>query len=163
MIGNTFHQLFLLGANELATMPIDYGPEQQAAGFTEQEWDLLTTDTCWTPNERMKIPSILSSAISITLRVGGLPPTALPGAFLASVICKLVKPCNRLLAASVAPESFDVMSAAGIHGESQIVNTTHQQMLALVVYFSSADFTALSRFKIEEMIEDAVLAAQAEV
>lgn len=159
MLGNTFHQLFLLGANELAAGN-EYAAEQQAAGFTEEDWNLLTSDTCWTQNQRMKIPSVLSSAISITLRIAGLPPTALPGAFLAAVICKLVQPCNRLLAASVAPESFDVMSAAGIHGESQIINTTHQQMLALVVYFSSADFAALSRFKVEEMIEDAVMAAQ---
>ena len=90
MIGNTFHQLFLLGANQLAVAPMVYGPEQQAAGFTIEEWDILTAQQCWTKAEQMKVSSILSSAVSITLRTAGLPPAPLPGAYVAAVICKLV-------------------------------------------------------------------------
>ncbi len=160
MIGNTFQQLFLLGANELATMDIDYGPQQQAAGFTMEEWDLLTTDTCWTKAEQMKLPSMLSNMVSITLRTAGLPAVPLPGAFIAACICKIIAPCNRLVAASSAPESFDVMSAAGIARESVQVITTREQMLALVVYFTSADFDSLAGFPLQVEIENAVLAAQ---
>lgn len=160
MIGNTYHQLFLLGANELAVAGIEYGPEQQAAGFTEDEWNLLTSVDCWTKAEQMKIGSIISNAISITLRTAGLPPVPLPGAYCAAVICKLCAPCNRLVAAASAPESFDVMSAIGVAAESVNVITTKEQMLALVVYFSSAEFGALGSFRLNEEIEQEVLEAQ---
>lgn len=162
MIGNTFQQLFLIGANELATAPMEYGPEQQAAGFTMEEWDTLTSTDCWTKAEQMKLPSILASAVSITLRTAGLPPVPLPGAYVAAVICKLCAPCNRLIAAASAPESFDVMSAIGLTGESKEVITTKVQMYALVTYFSSAEFGALESFRLDEFTEEIVVSAQAD-
>lgn len=160
MIGNTFQQLFLTGANELATAGIDYGPDQQAAGFTLDEWTLLTQPECWTRAEQMKLESIISNAISITLRIAGLPAVPLPGAYCAAVICKLIAPCNRLLAAAACPESFDAMSASGIAQESVKVITTKEQMYALVIYFSSADFTALQGFRIDDEVAAAVIAEQ---
>lgn len=160
MIGNTFQQLFLTGANELATSSIEYGPEQQAAGFTQDEWDLLTTRTCWTKSEQQRMPNIINSAVSITLRTAGLPSVPLPGAYVAAVICKLIAPCNRLLAAASSPESYDVMSASGIQGTSTKVITTKEQMYALVVVFSSAEFGALSSWRMNEEIAQAVLDAQ---
>lgn len=163
MIGNTYQQLFLVGANELATAPKAYGPEQQAAGFTQEEWELLTAEECWTKAEQMKISSILSSAVSITLRTAGLPPVPLPGAYVAACICKLVAPCNRLIAAASAPESFDAMSAVGIVGESLKVITSKEQMYALVVYFSSAEFGALEGFKVDEFTEETVVEAQGNI
>lgn len=158
MIGNTFQQLFLLGANELAIAGIEYGPDQQAAGFTQEEWLLLTSPECWTKSEQMKMPSIISNAISITLRTAGLPAVPLPGAYVAAVICKLVSPCNRLVAAASAPESFDAMSAVGLVAESMKVITTQEQMYALVIYFSSAQFGALENFAIDEVVAAAVIA-----
>lgn len=162
MIGNTYQQLFLLGANELATAGLEYGPEQQAAGFTAEEWNLLTDTTCWTKTQQMKIASILASAVSITLRTAGLPPAPLPGAYVAAVICKLVAPCNRLIAAASAPESFDALSAVGITEDVQKIITTKEQMYALVIYFSSAEFGALSSFKLNEELEAQVIQAQQE-
>lgn len=162
-IGNSYQQLFLLGANQLAVAPIDYGPDQQAAGFTQEEWLLLTTEECWTKSEQMKIPSIVANCVSITLRTAGLPPVPLPGAYVAAVICKLIAPCNRLVAAASSPESFDVMSAAGITGEPVQVITTKEQMYALVVYFSSAEFGALESFPLDEMTEESVIASELEV
>lgn len=160
MIGNTFQQLFLLGANELAAGNMEFGETQQAAGFTVDEWTLLTSDLCWTKSEQMKIQSIIANCVSITLRIAGLPPTPLPGAYVAAVICKYVAVCNRLLAAASAPESFDAMSAAGITSESVKVITSREQMYALVIYFSSAEFGALQSFKLDEMTEESVLDAQ---
>lgn len=161
-IGNTFQQLFLIGANQLAVSGQVYGVEQQAAGFSQEEWDTLTSPDCWTKTEQMKIGNIVANAISITLRTAGLPPVPLPGAYVAAVICKLVAPCNRLLAAASAPESFDAMSALGLTGESLNVITTKQQMYALVMYFSSAEFGALESFPIDDIIAAQVLAEQAE-
>lgn len=159
---NSYQQLFLLGANELASFPAEYGAYQQAAGFTKVEWDLLTSKMCWTKAEQMKIDKMIASAVSITLRVAGLPPVPMPGAYVAAVICKLCAPCNRLVAAASAPESFDVMSASGIAEASVINITTKQQMYALVVYFSSAVFGALEGFRLDEMVEESVIEAQAE-
>jgi len=161
---NTFQNLFLLGANVLASVARSpYGPVQQAAGFTAEEWSLLTADACWTKTEQMKIPSIIASAVSITLRTAGLPPVPLPGAFVAATICKLVAPCNRLVAAASAPESFDVMSAVGIKGDSMKIMTSKEQMYALVVYFSSAQYGALESFSVDEAVEASVLLEQADV
>lgn len=162
MIGNTFQQLFLIGANELATAPIEYGEIQAAAGWTQDDWELLTTKNCWNKTEQQKLPSLLSNTVSITLKTAGLPAISLPGCYIAAVICKLVSPCNRLLAALSAPESFDSMSASGIVDSSEIIVTTKQQMMALVVYFSSADFAALSSWRMNEDIAQAVLANQLE-
>lgn len=160
MIGNTFQQLFLLGANELSVAGIAYGPVQQAAGFTEDEWLLLTQDTCWTKAQQMKMPSLIANCVSITLRTAGLPPAPLPGAYVAAVICKLIAPCNRLVAAASSPESFDVMSASGIAGEPMEVITTKSQMYALVTYFSSAEFGALEGFGIDEAVEEMAIENQ---
>lgn len=161
MIGNTFHQLFLLGANKLASMDMTYGVDQQEAGFTQEEWTLITQNSCWSRTQQMQMPSILSAAVSITLRVAGLPPAPLPGAFVAAMICKLCAPCNRLVAAASAPESFDVLSAVGLTGESQKIITSREQMYALVVYFSSAEFGALESFRIDDIIAASVIAAEA--
>lgn len=160
MIGNTYQQLFLMGANQLAAMPVEYGEEQQAAGFTSEEWKTLTTDRCWTSEQRRQLPTMLSAAVSITLRTAGLPPAPLPGAYVAAVICKLIAPCNRIVAASEAPQSFDVMAAAGISSESVVKDTTREQMFALVTYFSSAEYAALESFPIDKIIEAHVLEEQ---
>ena len=159
---NTYQSLFLLGANQLASLDDVYGPEQQAAGFTNEEWNLLTDSKCWTKEQQLKMPSILSAAVSITLRTAGLPPAPLPGAFVAAVICKLVKPCNRLVAAASAPESFDALSAVGLTHETQVKTTTREQMYALVTYFSSAEFAALEQFSVDALIQQQVISEQAE-
>lgn len=161
MVGNSYQQLFLLGANQLAShLGEEYGPTQQAAGFTAEEWGLLTQAECWNDVERRQVPSALQSAVSITLRVAGLPPTPLPGAYVAAVICKLCAPCNRLVAAACAPESYDILSAVGITTPSTQVITTKEQMYALVTYFSSAEFGGLAAFRLDREIEEAVLAEQ---
>lgn len=160
MIGNSFQQLFLLGANQLVAAGTDYNEEHQAAGFTSEEWEVLNTKACWTKTEQQKIPSIIASAVSITLRIAGLPPVPLPGAFVAATICKYVAPCNRLVAAASAPESFDAMSASGIVGEPLEIITTKNQMYALVVYFSSAEYGALENVAMGSAVDELVLQQQ---
>lgn len=159
-IANTFQSLFLLGANLLVSISKEYGPEQQAAGFTQEDWDTLTQEECWTKAQQMKLPSIISSAVSITLRIAGLPAIPLPGAFVAATICKYVAPCNRLVAAASAPESYDALSSSGINQEPLEIITTKQQMYSLVIYFSSAEFGALENAKIDAAVEQAVLEQQ---
>lgn len=160
MIGNTFQQLFLLGANQLVASGTAYGPDQQAAGFTQEEWELLTQPECWTKAQQMKVPSVLAAAVSITLRVAGLPAIPLPGAFVAATICKMCAPCNRIVAAASSPESFDVMSASGITGDPVEIITTKRQMYSLVTYFSSAEYGALENVVLEAAAEQVILDQQ---
>lgn len=153
-----FNDLYMLGANELAAYSPVYGPEQIAAGFKQEDWNLLVQESCWTKEEQQKIPAILSNACSITLRVAGLAPVPLPAAYVAATICKLCQACNRLVAASSAPRAFDSRSALGFDGESIERPVTPAQMMALVEYFSSAEFAALAAFPVSEVISAAVQA-----
>lgn len=150
MTGNSFHQLFLLGANQLAaSIPEGYGPTQVEAGFTEEEWNLLQSPTMWSKAEQMKVASVIQNACSICCRVAGLPAIPLPGAFVAATICKLIPAHNRILAAVNAPENFDVRSAAGLDSAAVQELTPTWQMIALVTYFSSAEFGALESFALD--------------
>lgn len=161
MVAKSFANLFLNGADKLAACPKCYGPIQQAAGFTEDEWNRLTSTECWTQAEQRKIKSDLSSAVSISMAIAGLPATPLPGAYVAAVICKLVAPCNRLLAAASAPESFDCVSALGLRATSEVVTTTREQMYALVTLFSAEDYSSLENAKVDGDLKKSVVEAQA--
>lgn len=158
----TFPSMFLLGAAKLIAAGKEYGPVQQEAGFGQAEWELLTADRCWSRSERQKIGQLLSNAVSINLNVAGLPPTPLPGAYVAATICKLVHPCNRLVAAMNAPESFDAMSASGLNGEPVEVITTQKQMLSLVLEFSADEWKAIERFPVDKVLAALVEAEQME-
>lgn len=161
MLGYGYDEMFLIGCDEMACTPREYSPVHQAAGFTQEEWNLLVSADAWTSAERAKVPSLLNSAVSICLRVAGLPPAPLPGAYVAAVIAKLVSPCNRLVAAFNAPESFDLMAAAGITSTSVVQPTKREQMIALVGVFSSGDFASLRNFKVDREIERVNLENQA--
>lgn len=153
-----FNDLYMLGANELAAYTKEYGPEQIAAGFKMEDWNLLVQPECWTKEEQQKIAAILANACSITLRVAGLAPVPLPAAYVGATICKLCAPCNRLVAAQSAPRAFDSRSALGFDGESIERPVGPAQMMALVEYFSSADFAALAAFPVSEVVAAAVAA-----
>lgn len=160
MIALTYSQLFLRGANELASAPREYGPMQQQAGFNSEEWNLLVQDECWSRAQQRKMASIVSNAVSITLNIAGLPAVPLTGAYVASIICKLVAPCNRIVAASCAPESFDAMSATGIVCQSEVKPTTREQMVALVCYFTAMGTEALGHFPVDGITENQVIEEQ---
>lgn len=155
-----FNDLYMLGANELAAYSSEYGPQQIAAGFKMEDWNILVQEECWTKTEQQKIPAILANACSITLTVAGLAPVPLPAPYVAATICKLCAECNRLVAAQSAPRAFDSRSALGFDGVSEERPCTPAQMMALVEYFSSGEFAALAAFPVSDVIAAAV-AAQA--
>lgn len=148
-MSHTFTEQFNAGAYQMADYSATYGTLQQSAGFSQEDWDLLTDPECWSLSQQRKVHSVLAEAVSISMRVAGLQPTNLPGAYVAAVICRLVAPCNRLVAASRAPRSFDAMTASGIAGPSEVVETTPEQMMGLVCLFSE-DFSGLDRFEPED-------------
>ena len=68
MIGNTYHQLFLLGASQLACMPEEYAEVHQAAGFTKEEWDLLRCPTPWTRMQTQRVAVQLNRLYLLHIR-----------------------------------------------------------------------------------------------
>lgn len=160
MIAKTYCELFATGCNELASTPKVYGSLHKNAGFNQDEWELLTQEECWTRNDARKMAAIISNAVSITLNIASLPAVALPGAYVAMVIRKLVAPCNRIIAAHNAPESYDAQSAVGIISQSEVVTTTKEQMIALVLLFTGFDID-LGHFPVDGITEENLIAEQA--
>lgn len=157
----SYQDLFAVGANRLAAMKtLEYGPDQQAAGFTREEWELLTDATCWTQAQYRQVASALANAVSMTLNIAGLAPTPLPGIFVAAVIVQLVAPCNVLLASRAAPASFDAISAVGIHQAVELVMTPQHQMDGLVTMFMAGDYSSLQGVRVDELVEKAALESQ---
>ena len=156
----SFQDLFMVGANQLAAMGIEWGPDQQAAGFSETEWLLLTDTRCWSRSDQQKIPSALRKAVSLTLNIAGLTPTPLPAQFVAAVICKLCAPCNCLVASRCAPESFDAMAASGIYAETEVIASTVQQMDSLICAFQSGDYSSIQSARVDEIAENAAVDGQ---
>lgn len=139
----SFQELFNIGAARLATLGKVYDVPHQAAGFTIEEWDLLTDDSYWTQEQQRQVGGVLGNAVSISLRLAGLAPTPLAGPYVAAVICSLVALPNRLVAALSAPATFNAVSALGVNTESEILPTTPEQMQALVMLFSGAGLQSI--------------------
>lgn len=156
----TYQDLFMVGANAIAAMGLEYGVDQKAAGFSESEWDLLTDKTCWSRSQQKQVASALRMAVSLTLRVAGLAPTPLPGVFVAAVICQLIAPCNRLVAGQAAPESYDAISASGVYSDVEVLNTRQEQMTSLIMMFSSEDYSSVQSARVDEMAENAAIDEQ---
>lgn len=157
---HSYQDLFMVGANHIASMGPNYGSDQQAAGFSEPEWDLLTDVTMWSRAQQKQVASAVRMAVSLTLRVAGLAPTPLPGVYVAAVICQLVAPCNRLVAAQAAPESYDAIAASGLFADTEVLPTTQQAMTSLIMMFSSGDYSSVQSARVDEIAENAAVDEQ---
>lgn len=160
MIAKTYGQLFVAGCNELASAPKEYGSIHKNAGFNQDEWELLTQPECWSRQNYRQMASIIGNAVSLTLNIASLPAVALPAQYVAMVIVKLVAPCNRICAGHCAPESYDAMSAVGIVSQSEVVTTTREQMVALILYFSGVE-NDLSHWPVDGIMEAELIEEQA--
>jgi hypothetical protein len=129
------HAAFRAGAEHLARGQ-KYGEVHREHGLLEPDWQLLTQDEHWTPQEARRIRSILASVIEVTLTIAGMPATPLPGQYAAAVIAIVVKPANRMVAAVKVPETFDAVSASGLHDVVEVKPMPKEQMMALVVAYS---------------------------
>lgn len=149
-------RMMCIGAMEIAAYGKEHTPAHAAVGFSAEEWDLLTTPTPWTPEQRRQVRSVLAEAVSVTLTLAGLPSEPLPGQYVAAVIAQLVAPANRLVAAYRAPECFDAISASGLIAATEVRPMGPEQMVSLVVAYSSGVFTDVST-RWPRAIEDEVL------
>lgn len=132
-------KMFQVGAMALADMGRTHTAAHAAAGFSVEEWEVLTSAEVWSAEQRRRVRSILGEAVSVSLAMAGLPSEPLPGQYVAAVICAVVHPSNRLVAALRAPETYDAVSASGLMGETKIVPMTPEQMVSLVVAYSAGE------------------------
>ena len=129
---------FSIGARQLAR---GYTADRAAYGIREEDWELLTRDELWTPDDLRRIKSILTELVQISLTVAGLPATRLPGQFAAALIVEVVHPCNVVSACWRAPESYDAVNASGITKEVDITAMQPEQILAIALAFLGGDRT----------------------
>lgn len=116
----------------------------RVTGLSYESWKLLTIARFWNPEERRQVKNALQEACGVALEAAGIPAGPQPGHFVACVIARLVHPSNWLVAASVAPQSYDVAAAIGSgDSEAVAVKTSRKQMEALVMAFGSGVYVEM--------------------
>ena len=138
MIINSQLDAFQLGARHLAQ---DIGRSRSRFGFMESDWELLTRDDRWSPEETMRVSGLLVQLIQSSLTISGLPATRLPGQYVAALIVEVVHSCNVIAACWSAPASFDAARASGLTGEYEIIAMEPEQMFSLAMAFLGGDMT----------------------
>jgi hypothetical protein len=133
---NELHKSFRLGAETLTRGGIKYTELHRSHGITAADWDLLTQDEPWTPEQVRQVRSILASIIEVCMTIAGLPPVPLPGQYAAACIAIIVSPSNRFLAAQKVPETFDAVAASGLEGAVDIKPVRQETMFSLVLAYS---------------------------
>jgi len=129
------HAAFRAGAVILARGD-GYGELHRGYGLMQDDFNLLVQEEHWTPDDARRIRSILASVIEVSLTIAGMPAVPLPGQYAAAVIAILVSPANRIVACMKVPETFDAVSASGLHEDFVIRPMRPEQMIALVVAYS---------------------------
>lgn len=129
------HMCFRRGAEELARGQA-YGSVHRSHGLLEADWDLLTQDEPWTPEQARRCRSVIASVCEVSLTIAGMPPVPLPGHYVAAVIAICVGPANRLVACHKVPETFDAVAATGIHSQFEVRPMRPEQMMSLVLAYS---------------------------
>lgn len=130
------HTAFRSGAQQLARDGLKYSEIHRAHGISQTDWELLTQDEFWTPEQYRGIRSLLANVVEVSMTVAGLPSVPLPGQYVAAVIAICVSPCNRIMAAQKAPDTFDAVGAAGITETFVVRPMPREQMLSLVMLYS---------------------------
>ena len=127
---------FQHGAKMLARAEKEFTDLHKGHGIEEHQWKLITQEEYWTREQAQQIRSILASVVEVSMTIAGMPAIPLPGQYVAAVISEVVAPCNRMLACTKAPDTFDAVSASGILATHEIKPMSVQQMMALVLAYS---------------------------
>jgi hypothetical protein len=133
---NDLHKSFRMGAQQLVHGSMAYTELHRGHGIMQTDWELLTQEEPWTPEEARQIRSILASTVEICMTISGLPPVPLPGQYVAAVIAVLVSPANRFLAATKVPDTFDAVAASGLEGKVEVEPMKREQMFGLIMAYS---------------------------
>jgi hypothetical protein len=130
------HRAFQVGAQRIAAHQCRYTNLHKSHGIIEANWDLLTQDEYWSPEEVRQMPNILSQVVEVAMTISGMPAVALPGQYVAAVIAEVVAPVNRFLACMKAPDTFDAVAAAGVTQTHEVKPMSREQLQSLVLLYS---------------------------
>ena len=131
------HQAFRIGAKKIAQDQRRYSELHKSYGIEEVHWNLLTQDEYWTPDQARSVRSILANVVEVSMTIAGMPSIPLPGQYVAAVIAEVVAPCNRMLACSKSPDTFDATAASGLLGTSEVKQMELHQLIALTLAYSA--------------------------
>ena len=148
------HDAFRKGAQILAKDGRKYTALHKGHGIEEQHWDLLTQDEYWSPDQTRQMRSILANVLEVSMTISGMPAVPLPGQYVAAVIAEIVAPCNRLLACTKAPETFDADAASGLLGTHEVKDMPFQQLMSLVLAYSGGYPGEPAAHRIPKMVSE---------
>ncbi len=131
------HNAFRIGSEILAENNCRYTTFHKGHGIEESQWQLLTQTEFWTPDQARQIRTTLAAVCEVSMTIAGMPAIPLPGQYVAAVIANCVAPVNRLVACTKAPDTFDADEASGIMGTHVVQDMSVQQLMALVIIYSS--------------------------
>ena len=130
------HSAFKIGARRIAKDDKQYTDLHKAHGIEQAHWELLTQGEYWTPDQSRAIRSILANVIEVSMTIAGMPAIPLPGQYVAALIAEVVAPCNYMIAAVKAPDTFDATDASGLLGGAEVRTMEYQQLMALVIAYA---------------------------
>lgn len=130
------HKAFQVGAQKLAANQCNYTTLHKSHGIEEHHWKLLTQSEYWSPDETRQMRSILASVVEVSMTIAGMPAIPLPGQYVAALIAEIVAPCNRFLACTKVPDTFDAEAASGLMRTHEVKEMTREQMMGLVLAYS---------------------------
>ena len=130
------HIAFRMGAAQLAKDNRKYGTLHKEHGIDQHEWSILTQDEYWSPDQARQMRNVLAAAVEVSMTIAGIPAIPLPGQYVAAFITEVVSPCNKIVACTKAPDTFDAMDASGLLKTSEVKTMSTQQLMALVLAYS---------------------------
>ena len=130
------HSAFKIGARRIAKDEKRYTDLHKAHGIEQAHWELLTQREYWTPDQSRAVRSVLANVIEVSMTIAGMPAVPLPGQYVAALIAEVVAPCNYMVAAVKAPDTFDATDASGLLSGSEIEDMKYQQLMALILAYA---------------------------
>ena len=130
------HTAFKIGAKRIAKDEKQYTDLHKSHGIEEAHWELLTSREYWTPDQARSIRSILANVVEVSMTIAGMPAVPLPGQYVAALIAEVVAPCNYMLAATKAPDTFDATDASGLMAGAEVKTMEFQQLASLVIAYA---------------------------
>ena len=130
------HRVFQQGAEILAAHDGENTTLHKGHGINEADWELLIQKEYWSPDQARQIRAIIGAVLEVSMTIAGIPAIPMPGQYAAALIAEVVSPCNRFLACTKVPDTFDAVDASGILGTSTVKPMTVQQLMALVIAYS---------------------------
>ena len=157
------HRSFRIGAMRIAKDEKKYTDLHKSHGIEQAHWDLLTTREYWTTDEARAVRSILANVVEVSMTIAGMPAIPLPGQYVAAVIAEVVAPCNWMLAAVRAPDTFNAMDASGLLAGSEVKPMEYQQMMSLILAYGGDYSGEPSADKVPRLVGEKVAEANQKV